>query len=161
MNIDDENEEKEEKGKYKKNKNKEKTKEDQYNEFLEDIEENPEMRKNINLYKDDNAINDLEKQFGKMGIEEIAKTQKDEFGIDITQLMDVLTINEEKKEDTNIKNIEKEEFAEPTPVNMNLKKKIKRNQDIKPESTLEELKQMKGKKKDRKGSNLESSDDHN
>lgn len=163
MNIDEEAAEKEDKTKFKKNKNKEKTKEDQFNEFLEDVEENPDMRKNINLYKDDNAIKDLEKQFGKMGIDEITKTQKDEFGIDIANLMDELTINEENVEEVNTKlnQEDKEVFAEPNPVNVNLKKKIKKNPDVKPEATKEDLKQMKGKKRDRKGSNVESSDDHN
>lgn len=28
-----------------------------YNEFLQDIEEDPEMRANINLYKDEDVIN--------------------------------------------------------------------------------------------------------
>jgi len=31
-----------------------------YNEFLQDIDEDPEMRANINLYKDDDVINQLE-----------------------------------------------------------------------------------------------------
>lgn len=31
-----------------------------YNEFLQDIEEDPEMRANINLYKDTDVINSLE-----------------------------------------------------------------------------------------------------
>ena len=31
-----------------------------YNEFLQDIEEDPEMRANINMYKDEDVINALE-----------------------------------------------------------------------------------------------------
>ena len=31
-----------------------------YNEFLQDIEEDPEMRANINLYKDEDVIASLE-----------------------------------------------------------------------------------------------------
>ena len=31
-----------------------------YNEFLQDIEEDPEMRANINMYKDDDVIAALE-----------------------------------------------------------------------------------------------------
>ena len=32
-----------------------------YNEFLQEIEEDPEMRSNINLYKDEDVISQLEK----------------------------------------------------------------------------------------------------
>ena len=31
-----------------------------YNDFLRDIEEDPELRQNINLYRDDDVINQLE-----------------------------------------------------------------------------------------------------
>lgn len=31
-----------------------------YNEFLQEIEEDPEMRANINMYKDEDVINSLE-----------------------------------------------------------------------------------------------------
>lgn len=41
-----------------------------YNTFLEDIEEDPEMRQNINLYKDDNILEALEKQLGGLTINE-------------------------------------------------------------------------------------------
>lgn len=41
-----------------------------YNEFLQEIEEDPEMRQNINLYKDDDVVAMLEKQLNSMTLEE-------------------------------------------------------------------------------------------
>lgn len=39
-----------------------------YNEFLQDIEEDPEMRANINLYKDEDVIAQLEAQLGGLSL---------------------------------------------------------------------------------------------
>lgn len=39
-----------------------------YNDFLQDIEEDPEMRQNINLYRDDDVIGELEKQLQAMSL---------------------------------------------------------------------------------------------
>lgn len=41
-----------------------------YNDFLQDIEEDPEMRANINLYKDDDVIASLERQLGGLNLTE-------------------------------------------------------------------------------------------
>ena len=41
-----------------------------YNEFLQDIEEDPEMRANINMYKDDDVIAALEQQLGSLSLTE-------------------------------------------------------------------------------------------
>lgn len=38
--------------------------------FMQDIEEDPEMRANINLYKDEDVINQLEKQMAALDIVE-------------------------------------------------------------------------------------------
>ena len=46
-----------------------------YNTFLEDIEEDPEMRQNINLYKDDNVIEALEKQLGGLNLKDEQEEQ--------------------------------------------------------------------------------------
>lgn len=35
---------------------------------MQDIEEDPDMRANINLYKDTDVINELEAQFANMGL---------------------------------------------------------------------------------------------
>lgn len=173
MQIDDDGagEKENDKPKYKKNKNKEKTKEEQYNEFLEDIEEDKDMRKNIVLYKDENAIKDLEKQFGKLGIEEIVKKQKEDFDIDINDLMDNLKLEEENKlkgenidleveEEVDTKKPINDGFPVPTPVVMG--KKIKKNTNIQVNpNNIEDNKQLKGKKRDRNDSHISSSDDFN
>ena len=39
-----------------------------YHEFLQDIEEDPEMRANINMYKDDDVIAALEQQLGGLSL---------------------------------------------------------------------------------------------
>lgn len=39
-----------------------------YNEFLQDIEEDPEMRANINLYQDKDVIQSLEEQLGSLSL---------------------------------------------------------------------------------------------
>ena len=41
-----------------------------YDDFLQDIEEDPEMRQNINLYKDQDVIDELEKQLAGMSLSE-------------------------------------------------------------------------------------------
>jgi len=41
---------------------------------MNDIEEDPELRANINLYKDDDVINELEKQLAAMTIDETKKS---------------------------------------------------------------------------------------
>lgn len=151
MNMDKEGDEKD-KQKYKK-KNKDKAKDDDLNEFLEDIEEDKEIREKINLYKDEEAIKELEKQFGKMGIEEIKKIQNEEFGIDIANMIGELQIND-KKEGKEGK--EGEEFPVPNLSHVKAKK-IKRNNNIQIEKGEEKEKEKeKNKKRDRKGSNLSS-----
>ena len=50
------------------------------NIFMQDIEEDPEMRANINLYKDEDVINSLEKQLGGLSLaptEAIGKSPAD------------------------------------------------------------------------------------
>jgi nonsense-mediated mRNA decay protein 3 len=46
---------------------------DEFNEFLQDIEEDPEMRANINLYKDEAVIAELEKRLAGLDLDEKAK----------------------------------------------------------------------------------------
>ena len=41
-----------------------------YNEFLQEIEEDPELRANINLYRDDDVINQLEQQLNSLSLTE-------------------------------------------------------------------------------------------
>jgi len=46
---------------------------EEFNEFLQDIEEDPEMRANINLYKDEAVIAELEKRLAGLDLDEKAK----------------------------------------------------------------------------------------
>lgn len=43
--------------------------------FLQDIEEDPEMRQQIDLYRNDDVINELEKKLAGMNLEESKKSQ--------------------------------------------------------------------------------------
>jgi nonsense-mediated mRNA decay protein 3 len=88
--VDEENEDDEDKPKVKKAKvdkkkkkkrgerglKDERQKED-YEEFLRDIEEDPEIRAQVNLYKDDEAINEIEKQLQGLMLDEKKETKKE------------------------------------------------------------------------------------
>merc|ERR1712032_895325 len=76
-------------------------KEKQYEEFLRDIEENKEMRKNINIYKDDQALKDLEKQFDNMGVkgkDDDNDEEDSDIDIKVDELLKDLNINDKEKE---------------------------------------------------------------
>lgn len=64
----------EKKGK-KKGKDSQQRYEKDYQMFLQDIEEDPEMRQQIDLYRNDDVINELEKKLAGMNIEEAKKSQ--------------------------------------------------------------------------------------
>ena len=78
---DEENDEKEKnakKGKKKKKKNqKGKDKDRDMEEFMEDVGKNKDLRKNINLYKDNKAIEELNKEFKNFGIDEKDENDSD------------------------------------------------------------------------------------
>ena len=78
---DEENDEKEKnakKGKKKKKKNqKSKDKDRDMEEFMEDVGKNKDLRKNINLYKDNKAIEELNKEFKNFGIDEKDENDSD------------------------------------------------------------------------------------
>ena len=67
------------------------TYEDQYEEFLKDIEENKDMRKKIDLYKDDDVLKELEGKFNKMNVNE---EQDSDIEIKVEELLDELTLND-------------------------------------------------------------------
>lgn len=67
----------------------------QYEEFLRDIEEDKEMRKGINLYKDDEVIKELEGKFKKLKVNE---HEDSEIDIKVDELLDDLHIADEKQE---------------------------------------------------------------
>jgi hypothetical protein len=53
-----------------------------YQNFLQDIEEDPELRAQIDLYKNEDVINELEKKLAGMNIEEEAKKSNVQAAID-------------------------------------------------------------------------------
>lgn len=84
-------------------------KEKQYEEFLRDIEENKEMRKNINIYKDDQALKDLEKQFDNLGVkgkQEDDDDEDSEIDIKVDELLSGLNINDKEEEEKDRKDSE-------------------------------------------------------
>ena len=73
---DDEKEKNVKKGKKKKKKN-QKDKDRDMEEFMEDVGKNKDLRKNINLYKDNKAIEELNKEFKNFGIDEKDENDSD------------------------------------------------------------------------------------
>jgi nonsense-mediated mRNA decay protein 3 len=101
----------------------------QYEEFLRDIEEDKDMRKNVNLYKDDDVLKELEGKFKNLKVNE-----KDDSDIDIKveELLDDLTLNDkeenhtaQKKESVDFNDAEQDHeeevdtFVKPNNVNVN------------------------------------------
>ena len=80
-------------------------KDDQYEEFLRDIEEDKDMRKNVNLYKDDEVLKELEGKFKNLKVDE--NRDNLEIEIKVEDLLEDLTLND--KEETN-KQGKKESF---------------------------------------------------
>ena len=106
MDLEDEEEENEEKEKHvkkgKKKKKNQKDKDKDVEEFMEDVGKNKDLRKNINLYKDKKAIEELNKQFKNFGIDEKDENDSD---IDIKEdeLIDEMdNLNIENKNNNNI-----------------------------------------------------------
>ena len=115
MDVDDgEEEEKEEKRKpgkkEKKVKKNRKNKDKDMEEFMEDIGKNKELRKNINLYKDEKAIEQLNKQMNNLGLDEKDLNDSD-VDIKINELLDEiedLTLENKKDKNKEIKSNENE-----------------------------------------------------
>ena len=112
---DDEKEKNAKKGKKKKKKNqKEKEKDRDMEEFMEDVGKNKDLRKNINLYKDNKAIEELNKEFKNFGIDEKDENDSDvDFKEDeLIDEMDNLNIDKKNnKNDQIIKSNENEADA--------------------------------------------------
>jgi hypothetical protein len=92
-----------------------------YARFLDDIEEDKEMRTKIKMYKDDDAIKELEERMKNMNVDD-----KDDSDIDVKveDLLDSLTINEKEEEKKS------EEFQMPKTLNKE-KKTIKVDKNVK------------------------------
>jgi len=79
------------------NKNEQEKNANQYEEFLKDIEEDKPLRSQLNLYKDDKAIQELEGKFKNMKVDEIQKNENDsDIDIKVEDLLDELNIDENK-----------------------------------------------------------------
>lgn len=79
------------------NKNEEEKNANQYEEFLKEIEEDKPLRTQLNLYRDDAAIKELEGRFLNMKVEDIQKNENDpEIDIKVEELLDELTLDENK-----------------------------------------------------------------
>jgi len=101
---DDEKEKNTKKGKKKKKKNqKEKDKDRDMEEFMEDVGKNKDLRKNINLYKDNKAIEELNKEFKNFGLDEKDENDSDvDFKEDeLIDEMDNLKLDNKKNQDIN------------------------------------------------------------
>ena len=110
---DDEEEDEKENNNHKKGKKKKKNKRDKekdMEEFMEDVGKNKDLRKNMNLYKDQKAIEQLDKQMKNLGIDDKDLNDSD-VDIKINELldeMDDLTIDNKKDKNREIKSDENE-----------------------------------------------------
>lgn len=151
-------EEKKKKKKKKEINNKTGNMQENYEDFLRDIEEDKDLRKNINIYKDDDALKELTEKFNKLEVDDILKKNDEDFGIGVEELMSNLKITGQAEEE--IANTKKptpstKEFLEPLPVNQD-KKKIKLL-NRKKENEENTIKSQLNQKRDRKGSDIISS----
>ena len=101
---DEEEDEKENNKNNKKGKKKKKNKRDKekdMEEFMEDVGKNKDLRKNINLYKDEKAIEQLDKQMKNLGIDEKDLNDSD-VDIKLNELLDEMDdLTLENKNDKN------------------------------------------------------------
>ena len=67
----------------------------QYEEFIRDIEENKDLRKNVNLYRDEEAIKELEAQFKDLKMTEKKERKDSEIEIKVEELLRDLDLNDE------------------------------------------------------------------
>lgn len=114
----------------------------QYEEFLRDIEEDKDMRKNVNLYKDDDVLKELEGKFKNLKVNEHNDSEID---IKVDELLDDLTLNDkedegeltgQKKESLDFNDPEGQEeevdtFAKPSNINTKSKNKGSTEADYK------------------------------
>ena len=137
---------------------------DQYEEFLRDIEEDRDMRKNINIYKDDDVMKELTEKLDNMNIKELMKKNEEDFGIGVEELMQGLKIDGGDDEIVDTTKKSDKVFKEPLPVNSvneGGKKKIKLvDRGVKSTNIEDGEKDPKSQlkcKRDRKGSEIASS----
>jgi len=93
-----------------------------YAKFLDDIEEDKEMRSKLNLYKDEDAIKELEERMKNMNVCD-EKEEDSDIDVKVEELLDGLTINDNTEET-------KESFQIPKILNKE-KKTIKVDKNVK------------------------------
>jgi len=102
----------------------------QFEDFLRDVEEDKDMRKNIELHKDDDVLKELTEKFDSLQVKEIIQKNDEDFGIGVEDLMSGLKIScddddirEELVNTSKGKKIETgKDFKEPLPVDIKNKK---------------------------------------
>lgn len=119
----------------------------QYEKFLEDIEEDKDMRSKINLYKDDEAIMELENKMKSMNVNE---KHDEEIDIKVDELLDGLTLN-----DPHEKDFMKEEIIENMGKADQNKKQIKIDKNIKEKVKNSQSETNQIGKRDREGKTLD------
>ena len=77
MEEDEKEDNKKKRSKSKKNKKNDKNDEAEFEDFLRDLEEDPELRQNINIYKNKKVMDELEEKMHKMNLQEKTQDIKD------------------------------------------------------------------------------------
>lgn len=67
----------------------------QYEEFIRDIEENKDLRKNVNLYRDEEAIKELEAQFKDLNMVDKKERKDSDIEIKVEELLRDLDLNDD------------------------------------------------------------------
>ena len=67
----------------------------QYEEFIRDIEENKDLRKNVNLYRDEEAIKELEAQFKDLKMADKKERKDSDIEIKVEELLRDLDLNDD------------------------------------------------------------------
>lgn len=132
--------------------------EDQYEEFLRDIEEDREMRKNINIYKDEDVMKELTEKLDNMNIKDLMKKNQEDFGIAVEELMQGLKIDGGDDEYVDTTKKSDKVFKEPLSINEGGKKKIKlADRAVVVTNQVKDQNSQLKCKRDRKGSEIASS----
>jgi nonsense-mediated mRNA decay protein 3 len=128
----------------------------QFEDFLRDVEEDKDLRKNVDLHKDDDVMRELTEKLDSLQVKEIIKKNDEDFGIGVEDLMSGLKIScddedirEEFVDTSKGKKIDSlKTFKEPLPIIHEINEKSNMGQS--------QLKQ----KRTRTGSDINSSDNH-
>ena len=123
-----------------------------YEKFLDDIEEDKDIRSKVNLYKDDDAIKELEEKFKNMHVDDKHDSDID---IKVEELLDSLTLNDKVEEEKKDKDFTVPLDLDPSKKKIKIDKNIKKKVQETSEQVLEDKRQLG--KRDREGDNLNES----